>query len=465
MSLADLARRLRDGELSPREAVESSVERIERLDGTLNAFISLRAEEALAEADALERAPVRGPLWGVPVGVKDVIDVAGVPTTAGSRILADSVPGRDAAAVEGLRRAGAVILGKLNTHEFAWGATTTSPHFGPARNPWDPDRICGGSSGGAGAAAAAELVAGTLGTDTAGSVRIPAALCGVTGLRPSTGRVSNRGVVPTSWSFDTVGPLAPSAEDCALLLQATAGHDPEDPTTLAAPVPRYTEELEPGRGYAPRVGVLVERFERGIDPDVAATVRAAVDDLAGLGARLVEIRAPLLDRAGLGQQLVMLPEAAATHLPWLRERLPDYGADVRARLLAGLLLPATATVTGQRTKRWLDAEGRRLFAEVDLLVAPAMPIVAPPLDVQTVELDGVEVPYRLALIPFNSPWSFLGLPAASVPCGFVDGLPVSLAVVGPRLGEAAVLRLAHAFQKVRDWHRQRPAFASGDAAS
>ena len=223
MTLARLAERLRAGDLSPREAVASSLQRIERLEPALNAFVSVRGEEALAEAAALERSTERGPLHGVPVAVKDVIDVAGTRTTAASRILADNVAASDATVVARLRRAGAVVVGKLNTHEFAFGATTTSPHFGPARNPWDTDRICGGSSGGSGAAAAAGMVAGTLGTDTAGSIRIPAALCGVTGLRPSTGRVSNRGVVPVSWTFDTVGPIARTAEDCALLLEAIAG--------------------------------------------------------------------------------------------------------------------------------------------------------------------------------------------------------------------------------------------------
>ena len=219
----------------------------------------------------------------MPVAVKDVIDVAGARTTAGSRILADNVASTDAATVEALRAAGAVVVGKLNTHEFAFGATTTSPHFGPARNPWATDRICGGSSGGSGGAAAARLVPATLGTDTAGSIRIPAGYCGVTGLRPTSGRVSNRGVVPVSFTLDTVGPLAPSAEDCAIVLEAIAGHDPRDPTTADVPVPAYRRELERGcQGF--RVGLVGSLVERA-DPRIAAVVRAAVDDLARVGAR------------------------------------------------------------------------------------------------------------------------------------------------------------------------------------
>lgn len=453
-SLARLADRLRAGELSPQEAVTDSLERIERLDPALNAFLSVRGDEALAEAAALERVSVRGPLHGVPVAVKDVIDVAGARTTAASRILADNVAAADATAVARLRRAGAVVVGKLNTHEFAFGATTTSTHFGPAHNPWDTERICGGSSGGSGAAAAAGLVAGTLGTDTAGSVRIPSCLCGVTGLRPSTGRVPNRGVVPTSWTFDTVGPIARTAEDCALVLEVIAGRDPEDPGSMDAAVPSYREELSGGVSGL-EIGVVSHLLE-GAEPAVAEQVEAAVEELAGLGARVERVDASFLRETEVVTQLVMLPEAAAAHLPWLRTRLEDYGPDVRARLLAGLLLPGTAAVTGQRARRRLWERARDLLRRFDLLAAPAMPVTAPRIGEDDVLLAGRRVPYRLALMPYNSPWACLGLPAASVPCGLVDGLPVGLALAGRRLAEGTVLRAAHAFQQVTDWHERRP---------
>jgi aspartyl-tRNA(Asn)/glutamyl-tRNA(Gln) amidotransferase subunit A len=439
VSVVGLAERLRAGELSPREAVQSYLDRIERIDGRLNSYITVRADEALAEARALEEALERGPLWGVPIAVKDVIDVAGTRTTAASKILADNVAAHDAETVDRLEAAGAVLLGKLNTHEFAYGAVTTSTHFGPARNPWSLDRICGGSSGGSGAAMAAELAAGTLGTDSAGSVRIPAAFCGVTGLRPSTGLVSNRGVVPVSWSIDTVGPIARSAEDCALLLDVIA----ETRTDLAGGVAGL------------RIGVVEALLDR-TDPRVAELVQAAVDELGALGATIESTEVPLLEDAGTINQLVMLPEATNVHLRWLREQLADYGPDVRARLLAGLLLPPTAYVTGLRARRWFDDGLRKLFESIDLLVAPAMPIVAPPLGEDAVEVRGETLPYRLALIPFNSPWSLAGLPAASVPCGFVDRLPVGLALVGRRFEDGTVLRAAHAFQQATDWHERRP---------
>ena len=433
MSLARLAERLRAGELSPREAVELYLERIET-HRELNAYITVRAEEALAEADVAQSASrQRGPLWGVPVAVKDVIDVAGTRTTAASEILRANVAVRDARVVEGLRAAGAIVLGKLNLHEFAYGALTTSPHFGPARNPWATDRVCGGSSGGSGAAAAAGLAAGTLGTDTAGSIRIPAAFCGVTGHRPTAGLVSNEGVVPVAWTFDTVGPIARSAEDCSLLLEAIA------PDLRAHP-----------GGDARGVGVVTSLLEQA-DPRVAAVVEEAVREL---GAERVEV--PVLGHAGLIQQLIMLPEAAAAHLPWLRTRLSDYGADVRARLLAGLLLPATAYPTGLRARRWLEDEVRPLFERYELLAAPAMPIVAPLIGEDPVDVAGERTPFRLALIPFNSPWSCLGLPVASVPCGFVDGLPVGLALIGRRGADATVLRAAHEFQQATDWHERDP---------
>jgi aspartyl-tRNA(Asn)/glutamyl-tRNA(Gln) amidotransferase subunit A len=428
VSVARLAQQLKARELSPREAVQSYLDRIEA-DRGLNAYITVRADEALAEAEA----PPRGPLYGVPVAVKDVIDVAGTRTTAGSEILRDNVAEGDAAAVGRLRAAGAIVIGKLNTHEFAYGATTTSPHFGPAHNPWDRERICGGSSGGSGAAAAADLAAGTLGTDTAGSIRIPAAFCGVTGLRPTTGLVSNEGVVPVSWTFDVVGPIARSAEDCSLLLEAIA--------------PDFRPEPD---GEPLRVGAVQPLLERA-DPPVAAVVEEALGEL---GAERIE--APALDRAGLIQQLVMLPEATAAHLPWMRTRLADYGADVRARLLAGLVLPATAYPTGLRGRRWLAEQVRPLFERFDLLAAPAMPIVAPRIGEDPVELAGERIPYRLALIPFNSPWSCLGLPAASVPCGFVEGLPVGLVLAGRPGADATVLSAARAFQRATDWHERRP---------
>ena len=439
MSVARLARSLQAGELSPREAVETYLDRIERFDGAVNAYITVRGDEALAEAAALETVTERGPLWGVPVAVKDVIDVAGTRTTAASRILAGNVATADAAAVEGLRRAGAVVVGKLNTHEFAFGATTTSPHFGASHNPWALERICGGSSGGSGAAAAADLAAGTLGTDTAGSIRIPSSLCGATGLRPSSGLVSNQGVVPVSPTFDTVGPIAASAEDCALLLDAIA------PTRT---------DIEGGVAGL-RVGVVEALFDLA-DERLAAVVREGVATLVALGATSEPVDVPMLAEAGTIHQLLMLPEATSMHLEWMRTRLEEYGEDVRVRLLAGLFLPASAYVAGRRARRIYRGRIAELFDRFDVLVAPTMPIVAPRIGELEVEAGGRRVPFRLAVIPFNSPWSLAGLPVLVVPCGFVDGLPVGLSLIGRRRAEETLLRAGHAFQGATDWHARRP---------
>jgi aspartyl-tRNA(Asn)/glutamyl-tRNA(Gln) amidotransferase subunit A len=443
VTIARLAERLAARELSPREVVQAYLDRI-AATVSLNAFLSVRAEEALAEAEV---APA-GPLHGIPVAIKDVIDVAGAPTTAASEILRHNVATRDAEAVARLRAAGAIVIGKLNTHEFAYGAMTTSPHFGPARNPWASDRICGGSSGGSGSAIAADLAAGTLGTDTAGSIRIPACYCGVTGLRPSTGLVPTSGVVPVSSTLDTVGPIARSAEDCSLLLEALA--------------PSYRPDLDGGLTGL-RIGVVEQLFERA-DTAVAACARAAVDELRSLGAAVESVDVPLLEEAGTILQAILLPEASEVHLPWLRTRLADYGPDVRARLLSGLLLPATAYVTGIRARRWFLDALLPLFDRFDVLAQPAMPVAPPRIDDDAVEWNGERMPYRLSVIPYNSPWALAGAPVVSAPCGFVDGMPMGLALAGRPGGEATVLRAGAAFQRATDWHELRPTLPEAVAA-
>jgi aspartyl-tRNA(Asn)/glutamyl-tRNA(Gln) amidotransferase subunit A len=366
---------------------------------------------------------------GPRIGVKDVIDVAGMPTTAASKIL-HRMPIEDAACVARLRAAGATLVGKLNTHEFAYGALTNSPHFGPARNPWNPEHACGGSSGGSGGAVAAGLVDAALGTDTAGSVRIPAAFCGVTGMRPSTGLVSNRGVVPVSWSLDTVGTLARTAEECDQLLELIADRPPGG---------EIHDEL--------RVGVVTSLFERA-EPAVASVCEEALADLPG---RHEPVTIPLHEEIATITQLLMLPEATNAHLRWLRTRLADYGPDVRARLLAGLVLPPTAHVTGLRARSWVRAEYERELGGYDLLVAPTMPITAP-------RLDAIPEDYRLLIMPYNSPAALLGVPALSMPCGFVDGLPVGLTLTGRRGEDATPLAAAKAFQRATEWHEHRTPF-------
>ena len=395
------------------------------------------ADEALAEAEA----PQPGPLYGAPIAVKDVIDVAGARTTAASAILADNVARRDAMVVERLRAAGAIVLGKLNTHEFAFGALTTSPHFGPARNPWAPDRVCGGSSGGSGAAAAAGPRRRhardrhrRLGPDPGLPLRRHRAAADD---RP---RLERRRRSGRTWTFDTVGPIARSAEDCALLLDAIAG----------------TRTDVQGGIEGLRVGVVEELLDRA-DPDVESAVRAAIDELAALGARVEEAEVPWLEEAGTIQQLAHAPggdgraPAVATRAA---RRLRGRRAGAAARRALAAVRPPTSRVCARSAAT--ATASTRVLARFDLLAAPAMPVVAPRIGEETVTVRGETMPYRLALIPFNSPWSLAGLPAASVPCGFVDGLPVGLSLVGRRLGEETVLRAAHAYQSATDWHERRP---------
>ena len=472
MSIASLAAALRSGERSPVAEVAAALERIAALDPQLNAFISVRGEAALAEAAALEAdvgaagAP-RGPLWGVPVAVKDVLDVQGVPTTAASAALAANVARRDATAVARLRAAGAVVLGKCNTHELAYGPLTTSAAFGRACNPWDLGRATGGSSGGSAAAVAAGIVTGTLGTDTAGSIRIPTAFCGVTGIRPSTGLVPSRGMLPLSWSVDTVGPIAFSAEDCGLLLDVIAGHDAADPSTLPVPAGGYQQAARSGDPRRLRIGVVDSLFEGDVDPRIAAAVRDAVAVLREAGATVVPVTMPLVDRAGLVQQTLQFAEASAIHRELLRDHYDELGTDVRGRLLAGLFVPATAYATALRV-RTVIADGFRAAAgDLDCLLQPTLPAIAPRVVDGHPEFDfgpGVTPPpgaaaenlFRQRLMRYTAPWSLVGWPVVSVPCGFVDGMPVSAAFVGRRFGEAGALRAAGAFQRLTDWHGRRP---------
>jgi aspartyl-tRNA(Asn)/glutamyl-tRNA(Gln) amidotransferase subunit A len=411
--------------------VRTTFERIHALDGELNAFISLREEEALREAEH----PPAGPLWGVPVAVKDVLDVDGSVTTAGSRILAENVAAEDSEAVARLRRAGAIVVGKTNTHEFAYGPTTTSAHYGRSCNPWSLDRVCGGSSGGSGAAVAGGLVPAALGTDTAGSIRIPAAMCGVTGLRPSTGLVPTRGMVPLSWSVDTIGPMAATAEDCALVHGVLA------------------ERGLGRRDGVVRVGVVEHLFEGAIEPGVAEAARTAVDALRDAGIQSTSVELPHLDRAPVVQQALQFPEATSIHLDWLRTRLGDYGADVRGRLLAGLFVPATAYVTALRARGVIASGFRAAAAAVDCLVAPTLPAVAP---VHGNADSLTENLFRQGLLRSTAPWSLVGWPVVSVPCGFADGMPVGLSFVAPRFRDDDALRAAALFQQVTDWHERRP---------
>jgi aspartyl-tRNA(Asn)/glutamyl-tRNA(Gln) amidotransferase subunit A len=448
VSLAGLALALRAGQLTPAEAVSTCLTRIGQRDAELNAFISVRSDEALTEAANLLSIPPseRGSLWGVPLAVKDCIDVAGVVTTAASRTLLANMAAADAEVVRRLREAGAVIVGKLNMHEFSYGPFTTSTSFGPAHNPWDLARVCGGSSGGSAAAVAARLVPGALGTDSTGSVRLPAAFCGVTGLRPTTGAVPVHGTVPLSATVDTVGPMAADAVDCALLFAVVSG-------TAQAAAPE-------GMGTLPRLGIVTELFD-DCDPAVASVVAAAVTAIGAMALRVEPVHIARLDAAVAAQQLLQFPEASAQHLDWVRARGADMDADVRGRLLAGLFIPAAAYETARRARPRITAELNRAFARCEVLVAPSVPVVAPfihdvlddPGESGSADLGSA---LRRRFARYTSPWSLAGFPVVTIPCGTVGGLPVGVSLIGRGGSDMDVLRVAAAVQARTTWHLQRP---------
>lgn len=452
LTLSDAAALVRARRVSPVELTRAMLARIERLDSQLISYITVTAEAALAAAEQAEqaaRADDERPLLGVPLALKDLFDTAGVRTTGGAKILAERIPQRDATAVARLRQAGAVLLGKLNMHEFAFGVSTANPHFGICRNPWDPSRVPGGSSGGSGAALAAGLCFGSLGSDTGGSIRIPAALCGITGLKPTYGRVSRAGVLPLSWSLDHAGPMARTVRDVALLLTVIAGHDPADPASATVPVPDFTAGLEDGVGGL-RIGLPRAYFYEQLEDDVAQAVEAAVAALRAEGAEVREVTVPHLDVAAAAFAPIISAEAAAYHQRWLRERPQDYGEDVRQRLSQGLLYPAVDYVNAQRARRRVMDGFLQVLAEVEVLLTPTVPVTAPPIPG-----PAVATPNPLTRCTF--PVNLTGLPALSLPCGFDrQGLPVGLQIIGRPFDEATVLRVGHAYQRLTDWHARRP---------
>ncbi len=451
LSLSEQSALVQRRAVSPRELTAAVLARIERLNPRVNAFLTVMREQAEQDAARAEQelaaGQSRGSLHGLPISLKDLYDTAGVRTTGGAKILADRVPQQDCTVARRLREAGAVLVGKTNLHEFAFGVTSANPHFGPVRNPWAPDRVPGGSSGGSGAAVAAGMGSASLGSDTGGSIRIPAALCGIVGLKPTYGRVSRAGVLPLAWSLDHAGPMTRTVEDAALVLQAIAGHDPADPASSRAPVPDFRAGLRDGvRGRS--FGVPRQYFFTELSPDVEAAVDAALVELERLGARRVEVDLPYIDYALDVIESVILPEALSVHLRWLRERLDDYGEDVRDRLLAALAIPGVQYVDGQRVRRLISQGFAEALRDVDVLVTPTTAVPAPP---------AADFRDPRVLTRFTAPINLTGLPACAVPCGFsAEGLPLSMQVIGRAFDEVAVLRFAWAYEQATEWHRRRP---------
>jgi aspartyl-tRNA(Asn)/glutamyl-tRNA(Gln) amidotransferase subunit A len=457
LSVSQIGKLIAQRKVSPVEVLRSLLERIDRLDKSINAYITLTADKADQAALQAEKEILgghyRGPFHGVPVAIKDIVKTKGVRTTCGSKVLAENVPEDDATIVESLKQAGAVIVGKLNMHELALGGTTINPHFGPTRNPWDLDRIPGGSSGGSGAAVASSLCFASIGTDGAGSVRIPSALCGIVGLKPTYGRVSRNGAIPfTSWSLDHVGPMTKSVEDSALMLAILSGFDPRDPTTADVPVPDYSQSLT-GSVDGLKLGVPREYFTESIDQEVRESFHQAIRVMADFGARVEEVSLPHVSYALAVFWGVSLPEVAGYHGDGIEVRPQDYGADVRDIIRAGRCIPAGDYIRAQRARRVIMADFRQAFQRVDAILTPTVPFPAPTIQGEL----NPQTSRGLDLIRLTCPFNLTGLPAISVPCGFsAEGLPIGLQIAGRPFDEGLVLRVAHAYEQNTPWHKSHP---------
>lgn len=452
MSLKEAVDAVRSRRVSPVELTQACLGRIEKYDATLHSFITITADQALAAARACEaeqrRGAWRGPLHGVPIALKDNMDTAGIRTTGGSQVFKDRVPAEDAEVARRLKNAGAILLGKLNLVEFAYGGNPTVTYFGTVHNPWALDRTPGGSSSGPGAAVAADLCFGSLGTDTAGSVRNPAANCGIVGFKPTYGRVSLRGVIPLSWTLDHVGPLTRTVEDSALLLGIVAGYDELDPTTANEPVPDYLRALKMPTAKL-RLGRPAAMFE-GLDAEVAQAMDVALGIVRKLTAGIVDVRLP---PSGNPAQ-VWGPEALAYHAKWFAESPEKYQPATRRQLEQSTREPAADYAQAVRNVQLARREIRKVFANVDLLITPS---TVRPADLITEGGNANPAGGRGPARNNHAPFDVFGLPAISIPCGFTaSNLPIGLQIVGAPFTESTVLALAHAYEQATGWHRRRP---------
>jgi len=462
-SIQQASEELRSGIITPTELLADTLDSIDQLDSDIRSFVTVMREQAYEEAEKAENEQrtglFRSPLHGIPIAIKDLIAVKNVRMTAGSKVLADYVPQEDATVVELLRRAGAVIIGKTNTHEFAYGTYTP-----PTRNPWNLQHIAGGSSGGSAAAVAAGMCPGAIGSDTGGSIRIPSACCGATGLKPTYGRVSTYGVIPLSWSLDHVGPIARSAEDCALLFDAIASYDPRDPNSVSGPPGKASATLIGGaEGRDPlslqgiKLGIPSESYVAPLDPEVRTAWHAALLVLQEEGAELVdlELLPPTMDT----YRTIQMPEASFAHMErgWLTERLDAYTERTRSRLLQGQTIPAVDYLRAQQQRRAFSSNLRSSMQGINALVLPTLPIPAIRIEQADADIliDGVTENSTVALLRLTMPFNLAGLPAISLPCGYSAGsLPIGLQIVGKPFEESMVLRVAHAYQQLTDWHRR-----------
>ena len=452
LTISDALEAMREQKLSARELVDACSRKIDRLNSKLNAFISvIDPEEAIKAQLPKNSASSSNTLRGIPLAIKDLFDMAGVRTTIGSKFFADNIAEQDAFVVEKLKQAGAILMGKTNTHEIALGITGNNPHYGTARNPWDTRRIPGGSSSGSAIAVATGMALGALGSDTGGSIRIPASLCGVVGFKPTFGRVSLRGVFPLSWNLDHVGPLTKCVRDAALMLQIIAVYDPLDPASVKMLTGDYlghlTDDVK-GRKIALGIGDFIE----AADPEILRAVREAAKVFQSLGCKVQEEDVSWLKDAALANKLMTQSDGAAVHRERLKAHPELFGDDIRRRLEDGAGTPLADYIIARRTQTEARKKFEHFFESYDFLLTPTTPIAAPTIEGH----DAVEQAGRLTR--FTAPFNLAGLPALSLPCGFTkDGLPIGLQIISRAWGEFKVLNIGHAFEQATEWHKRMPA--------
>lgn len=473
LTIAELAPRIKTGAVSPVELTELYLQRIEKLNPLLNAYVTVTAENARSQAKVAESeisaGKYRGALHGIPIAIKDNLSTKGIRTTAGSKILSDWVPDFDATVVTRLKDSGAIILGKTNMHEWAKASNTINRFFGAIHNPWDLNTTPGGSSGGSAVAVAADMCVASMGTDSAGSVRTPASLCGIVGLKPTYGRISQHGGVPGTGghSINHFGIFTRTVEDCAYVLEVVAGHDPQDPLSVDVMVPRYTDVV--GRSAATlKIGVLDTYFPDVMSSQVREVFDAAVGTLERLGLKQESISIPHMDLVPTVFACTMRFEDIVPHDRYLRTRPRDYSPRLLYNQISSLTIPEATYQRAQRVRQLIRREFEDALAKVDLIVAPTMPIPAPSLEACErgyAEVDGIRVPLQDSrgnfLTLFTIPFNLTGLPALSVCCGFSSsGLPIGLQLIGPAFQESTILQVAHVYEQATGWHKKRPELPS-----
>ncbi len=442
-------------ELSPVELAKAYFDRIRQFEPRINSYITVTEEAAVATArqaeSEIQKGDYRGLLHGIPLALKDLYETAGVRTTHGSKVYADYVPESDGVVVKKLKAEGVVMLGKTNMHEIALGVTNVNPHFGPCRNPWSLERVTGGSSGGSAAALAAGMCMGSFGSDTGGSIRIPASLCGIVGLKPTFGRISLQGVIPLSWNLDHAGPMARSVRDATLLLAATAGYDPDDPASIDVPTQDYLAQLENGvRGW--KIALAVDEFFSRVDDEVNVALQEAAQVFKELGAQVVPVEFPEGYAAAAANGGIVTSDAAAFHIERIQTRSEDFGADVLERMQGGAARTSSEYARLRREQSRLRRVYERFFEGYDILLTATTPVTAPPIEGPNA------IEQARLLTRFTAPFNLTGLPALSLPCGYSsEGLPVGLQIISRPWAEASVLRAGTAYELATQWQQHRPA--------